>query len=175
MDDSLKLAYAALEKWRNEVTVDEFIKDNKRLNSNKNIHSPTINEFLNNCADEVKSETQILIENNWDFSEYFIPLFEVKAKEELINFEKIFNFLIIDTSVHKKLSEDLSADITSIVVHFKNHEVHFDKPRKELKLEDPKGIDILFNRSKNISAIESKKAIGSEIPHVSKMFDYASC
>lgn len=46
MDNTLVLAYKALENWQIEVTVDKFIEDNKRLNSNANINSPNISIIL---------------------------------------------------------------------------------------------------------------------------------
>lgn len=172
MDDILKLAYAALEKWRTEVTVDDFIKDNKRLNSNRNIYSPSVREFLSHCSPIEKIEEQHVLDN--DFSSRFIPLFDLKVKEELSNFEKVFDLLIASSNIQKRVDKNISSNITSIVVHFKNYEVHLDKPKESLKLEDPEGIDRFFSHTHSSSA-KTKKPVESVMRHTSKMFDYASC
>jgi hypothetical protein len=173
MDDILKLAYAALDKWRNEVTVDEFIADNKRLNSNRNINSPNIKQLLENCSSDINSEDQLIVDS--EFSSFFIPLFNLKAKEEFNDFEKIFEYFLLEQPhKQKKLNRNIPSGVKSIVVHFKDHEVHLDKPKESLKLEDPKRIDSFFSQS-NQSSSRAKRSMPSETLHTSKMFDYASC
>ncbi|MDC4448714.1 hypothetical protein NQ648_18125, partial [Acinetobacter baumannii] len=104
MDDILKLAYEALEKWRTEVTVDDFIKDNQRLNSNRNIHSPSVREFLSSCS-VVETEEKYVLDN--DFSSKIIPLFDLKIKEELSDIEKIFDLLIASSNIQKRIDENI--------------------------------------------------------------------
>ncbi|MDC4448726.1 hypothetical protein NQ648_18185, partial [Acinetobacter baumannii] len=109
-----------------------------------------------------------------DFSSKIIPLFDLKIKEELSDIEKIFDLLIASSNIQKRIDENISSNITSIVVHFKNYEVHLDKPKESLKLEDPEGIDRFFSNTEP-SFVKTKKPIESVIRHASKMFDYASC
>ena len=46
IDKNLELAYKALKEWKQNITVKDFVEDNKRLNSKPNINSPNLSNFI---------------------------------------------------------------------------------------------------------------------------------
>jgi hypothetical protein len=138
MDNTLKAAYAALEKWKKNVTVKDFVRDNKRLNSIPNPNSPKLNEFMQlstsvqtNYVPALKSQEIIEIYQDYinllstepkSSFEYFLDTKEVI--EQIISLNQTNNFRSIT-------SKSMSKNVISIVVKSRNDKIVLTRPEEK--------------------------------------------
>lgn len=168
MDNTLKAAYAALEQWKKNVTVKDFVRDNKRLNSSANLHSPTLTEFMQLSTAVHKRHVQIKTsEEKIDIFRLYETLFlnfnkgtfnyfidNEKVVEQIISLNREINFQAV-------LSESISKDVVSILVKSRDQKVLFTRPQKK-SLSSNDDINI-----KNLLAFD-EKSIPRNRPHNSR-------
>lgn len=168
MDNTLKAAYAALERWKKNVTIKDFVSDNKRLNSSANLHSPTLTEFMQLSTVVHKRHFEIKTsKEKYDVFQLYESLF--------LNFDKgtfdyfIDNKMVIEqiislnreTNFQKILSESISKDVVSILVKSRDQKVLLTRPQKKpLNSDTDKNI-------KNLLAFD-EKSIPRNRPHNSR-------
>jgi hypothetical protein len=183
MDNTLKAAYAALEKWKKTVTVTDFVRDNKRLNSSANPNSPTLTEFMQ-LSTIVNTKSVFITEpqEKSEFLQLYINLYSHSHKSELDYFidHKIVLEQIISLNKESKyrsvFSESISKDVVSILVKRKNEEVLLTRAQEKFSLPDTnRNIRSLFaldekpihrSRSHYSSADEILKSYASHQPCV---------
>lgn len=138
MDNTLKAAYAALEQWKKNVTVKDFVRDNKRLNSSANLHSPTLTEFMQLPPAMHGRNVQVKkTEEKNDIFQLYDALF-LKSDKGTLNYfidkEKVIEQIISlnrEANFQTVLSESISKDVVSILVKSRNQSVLFTRPQKK--------------------------------------------
>jgi len=149
MDNTLKAAYAALEKWKKNVTVKDFVRDNKRLNSVTNPNSPTLSEFMHQTSTtEIKAVSRTTkVEINEYFGMYS-KLFSTSHKstfDYFLNQAEIINqisSLERNLNLHAMLSEGTSQNVVSILVKRKKDQVFLTRSNDKFAA---KNIEDLFS------------------------------
>lgn len=148
MDNILKNAYDALKNWRNNVTVDQFVKDNKRLNSNTNPNSPKVSEVLlqRRRHNYEVGQLYILISNNKEnlsvaeylgeneFKNFSMPIFrDVQTNEKCFALSKC----IVYTEKRLKALSKLDWDEVVSLMYFQNEEYDMDTAPEVGEYIDP--------------------------------------
>lgn len=168
MDNTLKAAYAALEQWKKNITVKDFVRDNKRLNPSANLHSPTLTEFMQLSTVVHKRHIEIKTsEEKCDIFQLYESLFLSFNKgtfDYFIDNEKVIEQIISlnrETNFQTVLSESISKDVVSILVKSRDQKVLFTRPQKK-----PLSSDTDTN-IKNLLAFD-EKSMPRNRPHNSR-------
>lgn len=157
MDNTLKAAYAALEKWKKNVTVKDFVRDNKRLNSIPNPNSPTLTEFLQ-LSNVVKTQHvySTKLKETTEIHQLYVNLFSTTHKSSLeyfIDSKEVIEQIISlnrENNFRAVFSESISKDVISILVKNRNQNVLLTRSE-----EKPSNLDADRN-IKNLLALDEK-------------------
>ena len=126
MDNTLKAAYAALEKWKKTVTVKKFVEDNKRLNCSKNPNSPTLSTFLQSSTMRTVTVSKNTVITSENYLENYIRLLSITHRNQLDYFLKreeiIQQIAMLERNFYyqKALSVNTPDSVVSIVVRRRN-------------------------------------------------------
>ncbi|MEB6672464.1 hypothetical protein [Acinetobacter pittii] len=165
MDNTLKAAYAALEKWKKNVTVKDFVRDNKRLNSSANPHSPTLTEFMQlSTVVETQRAYITRTEEKSDLYQLYVNLFSYSHKSELdyfIDNKKVLEQIIAlnkENNWRSVSSKTISKDVISILVERRNEKILLTRSQ-----DTPTNLDTVKNIRRLLAVDE--KPIPRTRPH----------